>query len=53
VLTTSRAEEDIVRSYDLGAASFISKPISFDGLVEVMRGFGTYWIDVVGLPEHE
>ena len=50
VLTTSRAEEDIVRSYDLGANSFISKPVTFDGLVEVVRGLGKYWFDIVELP---
>jgi CheY-like chemotaxis protein len=50
VLTTSKAEEDIVRSYDLGANSFISKPVTFDGLVEVVRGLGKYWFDIVELP---
>lgn len=49
VLTTSRAEEDILRSYDLGVNSFISKPVSFDGLVEVMRVLGTYWFQIVDL----
>jgi CheY-like chemotaxis protein len=51
VLTTSRAEEDIVRSYDLGANSFISKPVTFAGLVEVMRELGRYWVVIVELPE--
>jgi CheY-like chemotaxis protein len=50
VLTTSKAEEDIVRSYDLGASSFISKPVTFEGLVEVMRGLGRYWFEIVELP---
>jgi CheY-like chemotaxis protein len=50
VLTTSKAEEDIVRSYDLGANSFISKPVTFAGLVEVVRGLGKYWFDIVELP---
>ena len=50
VLTTSKAEEDIVRSYDLGASSFISKPVTFEGLVEVMRGLGKYWFEIVELP---
>ncbi|WP_349263121.1 response regulator [Longimicrobium sp.] len=53
VMSTSQADEDIVRSYDLGAASFITKPVTFEGLVEVMRGFGTYWTEVVGLPADE
>jgi CheY-like chemotaxis protein len=50
VLTTSRAEEDIARSYELGANSFISKPVTFDGLVSVVRGLGQYWFDIVALP---
>lgn len=50
VMTTSRAEEDICRSYDLGASSFITKPVSFAGLVEVMRGIARYWFEIVELP---
>ena len=50
VLTTSRAEEDILRSYDLGVSSFITKPVSFDGLVEAMKVFGKYWLEIVELP---
>ncbi|HKR64076.1 MAG TPA: response regulator [Thermoanaerobaculia bacterium] len=50
VLTTSKAEEDIYRTYDLGANSFITKPVSFEGLVTVMRDIGRYWIEIVELP---
>ncbi len=50
VLTTSKAEEDIAQSYDLGANSFISKPVTFEGLVDVVRGLGKYWFDIVELP---
>jgi len=50
VLTTSQAEEDIYRTYDLGANSFITKPVSFEGLVTVMRDIGRYWIEIVELP---
>lgn len=50
VLTTSKAEEDILRTYSLGANSFISKPVTFDGLVRVMRTLGLYWFDTVRLP---
>lgn len=50
VLTTSKAEEDIYRSYDLGVNSFITKPVTFDGLVGVMRGMGRYWFEIVELP---
>src|SRR5260370_10285592 len=50
VLTTSKAEEDIYRTYDLGANSFVTKPVSFDGLVNVLRDIGRYWIEIVELP---
>ena len=50
VLTTSKAEEDILRSYDLGAAGFITKPVTFEGLVEVMKSVGRYWFEIVELP---
>ncbi len=50
VLTTSKANEDICRSYDLGANSFITKPVTFSGLVEVMKTIGRYWFEIVELP---
>jgi CheY-like chemotaxis protein len=50
VLTTSKAEEDIVRSYQLNANSFITKPVTFGGLVDVMRDLGRYWLEIVDLP---
>lgn len=50
VLTTSRADEDISRSYALGVNSFIRKPVTFDGLVEAIRGLGRYWFEIVELP---
>jgi two-component system, response regulator len=53
VLTTSKAEEDIMRSYDIGAASYITKPVTFDGLVEAIRGLGQYWVQIVRLPVKE
>jgi CheY-like chemotaxis protein len=51
VLTTSKAEEDILRSYDLGVSGYITKPVSFDGLIEVMRILARYWFEIVELPE--
>ena len=51
VLTTSKAEEDIVRTYDLGVNSFITKPVTFLGLVEVMKVFSRYWLEIVELPQ--
>lgn len=50
VLTTSKSDEDIVRSYDLGVNSFITKPVTFEGLVEVMRALQKYWFEIVELP---
>jgi CheY-like chemotaxis protein len=51
VLTTSKAEEDIYRSYELGVNSFITKPVSFDGLVFVMTTLAHYWFQIVKLPK--
>ena len=52
VLTTSRAEEDLVRTYDLGANSFIRKPIGFSELVELAQTLGQYWFDLIEFPPH-
>ena len=51
VMTTSKAEEDIFRSYDFGASSFITKPVTFDRLVELMKALGDYWVEFVELPD--
>jgi CheY-like chemotaxis protein len=50
VLTTSSAEEDIFRTYDLGVSSFITKPVTFEGLVEAMKVLTEYWFEIVELP---
>jgi CheY-like chemotaxis protein len=50
VLTTSRSEEEIYRSYDLGANSFVTKPVTFESLVQVMRSLNLYWLRTVSLP---
>jgi CheY-like chemotaxis protein len=50
VLSTSRLDEDIVRSYQLGVNSFISKPVTFTGLVAAMSVLGRYWLEIVELP---
>lgn len=50
VLTTSKAEEDVYRTYDLGANSFITKPVTFTALVELVQVIGKYWIEIVELP---
>jgi CheY-like chemotaxis protein len=50
VMTTSKAEEDIYRTYDLGVSSYVAKPVSFEGLVEVMKAIGRFYFDLVELP---
>lgn len=50
IMTTSKAEEDVIRSYNLSAASYITKPVTFDRLVEVVRTLGKYWLEIVELP---
>lgn len=53
ILTTSKEQEDIVRSYDLGVNSYITKPVTFDGLVRVLQEMSNYWFEIVQLPETE
>lgn len=53
VFTTSKAEEDIYRSYRLGVNSFITKPVTFENLIEVMQTLGKYWFEIVTLPSEE
>jgi CheY-like chemotaxis protein len=50
ILTTSKAEEDIIKTYNLGVNSFICKPVSFDKLVDIVKTVGHYWIEIVALP---
>jgi len=51
VMTTSNAERDIFSTYDLGGSSFITKPVTFAGLVEVIRVLGQYWFQIVSVPD--
>jgi CheY-like chemotaxis protein len=50
VLSTSGLEQDIVKSYQLGVNSFITKPVTFSGLVAAMNILGRYWLEIVELP---
>jgi two-component system, response regulator len=50
ILTTSKDEEDVFRTYDLGVNSFVSKPVTFEELAEVMRALALYWFELVELP---
>jgi CheY-like chemotaxis protein len=51
ILTTSQADEDVKAGYDLGANSYITKPVSFEGLVKVMQSLGSYWLEIVRSPD--
>ncbi len=50
ILSTSKAEEDILKTYDLGVNSFITKPVTFNALVEIMHALSKYWFEIVELP---
>jgi len=50
ILTTSKSEEDILRSYDLSVASYITKPVTFSAFLDVVRVLGKYWLEIVELP---
>jgi len=50
VLTTSEAKEDISQCYEIGANSYITKPVSFEGLVKALKALGQYWFEIVELP---
>jgi CheY-like chemotaxis protein len=51
IFTTSKAEEDVYRSYQLGSNSFITKPVTFEKLVGVVSTLGLYWFKIVKLPQ--
>jgi CheY-like chemotaxis protein len=50
MLTTSDAESDMLRSYDLGVNSFITKPVSFPDFLSTMKRLGDYWLELVKVP---
>ncbi len=50
ILTTSKAEEDIIKSYDLHANSYITKPVDFDQFIRVVKSIEDFWLEVVRLP---
>ena len=50
VLTTSNQEMEVLQTYDLGANSYIVKPVRFESLVEVLKVLGRYWLTIVKLP---
>jgi len=50
VMTSSQAEEDIVQSYDLHANAYVTKPIDFDGFLDVVGSLEDFWLSVVKMP---
>jgi CheY-like chemotaxis protein len=50
VLTTSKDDEDVYRSYDLGVNSYIVKPVTFEALVDILQTIEKYWFEIVELP---
>lgn len=50
VMTTSSADEDVIKTYNLGVNSFVTKPFNFNRLVEMVGALKTYWLDTVKLP---
>ncbi len=50
VLTTSAAEQDILRSYQLAANAYVTKPIDLDEFITVVRSIETFWLSIVRLP---
>lgn len=53
VLTTSKSDEDVYRSYDLGVNSYIVKPVTFEALVDTLQTLEKYWFEIVELPGHQ
>lgn len=53
ILTTSKAEEDILKTYNLGVSSFITKPVKFSTMVDVMKTLNKYWFEIVELPTRD
>ena len=51
VLTSSRESSDVNRAYELGASTYLAKPVSFDGLLELIKQLGTYWMTMAELPQ--
>ena len=50
ILTTSKSDEDVYRSYDLGVNSYIVKPVTFEALVDILQTLEKYWFEIVELP---
>ncbi len=53
ILTTSHEQDDIIRSYRVGANSFVTKPVSFEDLLNLVENLGRYWLEIVELPREK
>ena len=53
MLTTSQADEDVLRSYQLHANAYVTKPVDFDGFIEAIRQIDHFFVSVVQLPRRE
>jgi len=53
ILTTSKTEEDILKTYNLHANCYITKPLDFDKFMEVIKSIGDFWLTIVKLPNHK
>ena len=53
VLTTSSAEEDVLRSYELHANCYVTKPVDLDKFLQVIKSIDQFWLSVVTLPGHK
>ena len=53
VLTSSQAEEDVVKSYELQASAYVSKPVDLTGFGKIVRGIEGFWFSVVRFPPEE
>ena len=52
-LTSSKSEEDVLRTYDLGVNAYMTKPVTYEKLIEALKSFGAYWLELVRLPTPE
>ena len=53
VLTTSKAEQDIVKSYDLHANAYVTKPVDLEQFIHVIRSIEDFWLEIVRLPDRD
>lgn len=52
-LTTSKAEQDVLKTYELGINSFVTKPVAITDFIEIAKTLGHYWLEIVQLPQNQ